>query len=69
MLWKHLYKGVEEDIENGQLAVSSSSTRSLTRQHIKLVLWLLTAIPQHDEETMTVHVPLMAARILRGVVS
>lgn len=34
-----------------------------------LVLWLLTAIPQHDEETITVHVPLMAARILKGIVS
>ncbi len=41
----------------------------INAQHIKLVLWLLTAIPQHDEETITVHVPLMAARILRGVVS
>lgn len=55
VLWKHLYEGVEGDMEEGRLT------------HIKLVLWLLTTISHHDEETTTVHAPLMAARILRGV--
>ncbi|BEI90230.1 uncharacterized protein CcaverHIS019_0303000 [Cutaneotrichosporon cavernicola] len=55
VLWRHLYKGVEADMDEGRLT------------HVKLVFWLLTTLPQQDEETITVHVPLMAARILRGV--
>lgn len=51
------------------LFVPSTAGGTLTHQHMELVLWLLTAIPQHDEETIMVHVPLMAARILRGIVS
>lgn len=65
VLWKKIYEGVDKELVNGDTNVSCASTAGLTHKLLNLTLWLVTAIPQHDEETATVHAPLLLARIAR----
>jgi len=55
VLWKKLYYAIDKELEGGGT------------KHLQLLHWLLTAIPQHDDETIKVHVPILLARILHGL--
>jgi hypothetical protein len=68
IIWKTLYNGLEPGL-NGQeshVGISSqpASRARLISQSSELFPWLLTSVRQHDEEVLSLHIPVMLDSLL-----
>jgi hypothetical protein len=55
LLWKRMHADIDKELADGGT------------KHLRFLLWVLTAIPQHDDEATKVHIPIMLERILDGI--